>query len=132
VNRNIKSIYYKNKSYNTFGLINNTVKIQDIKIQEVVGTIIDLYVKFTDIYQQLDDSYIYSQIAHVSIEQAGNFGSYSPAQQLPKDIHFPYDNGWNKTIQTTINYINAYNKDHLQTPDYDATNNHEFYQHIRF
>lgn len=37
------------------------------------GTVFDLYVKFTDIYQHLDKQHLYSQYPSVQIEEAGDF-----------------------------------------------------------
>ena len=74
---------------------------REVKIEK--ESIIDLYIRFTDIYQHLDKMHLYGQIANPIIEEAGDFFNDiwgdDPKPQNPSDIN---------------------------------TSNKEYFQHIRF
>jgi hypothetical protein len=135
--RKIEKIYYKNISYST---INNSNKLNPLIIQEITGTIIDLYIKFTDIYQCLDKQNLYSQKSNIFIENPGNFINLVnnstipsiPDQILPDDIHFPYSEGKTYSAQNYIENLHLENSTRLNTSNYNVLNDKEFYQHIRF
>jgi len=57
------------------------------RLQVKYGSVLDFYVKFTDIFQHLDKDLIYSQVPNADIEEAGEFSNYLfPNQILPEII----------------------------------------------
>ena len=58
------------------------------RIQVKYGTLFDIYIKYTDIYQHIDKELIYLQLPNALIEEAGEFDleNTKPVQILPKKI----------------------------------------------
>jgi hypothetical protein len=130
IKNNINSFYYKNKKH---AISSNITR--DLLIEEVIGTVIDVYVKFDNIYQQLDKPNIYSQFPSIDIEEPGDFKKYDSEQQqtLPNDIKFSHIYGRHNNISEIIDYINDVNTSaNRQVNDWTLGNDHEFYQHFRF
>jgi hypothetical protein len=105
--RRIEMINYKGESWDIS---------QEFIIQEIEKTVIDLYVKFTDIYQHLDRDHLYDQYATLLIEESGNFDGTA----LPEVVEKIFMNVWNEPSQTLPGEILENNG-----------KNRELWQHIR-